>query len=121
MLLDIKLKHNLTYPISITDAGKCSYCFQRQVSDLLLGVIKELQYRIHYLIGIKLVLVYRAQEALDQQIKKFFTNVPIWTVVQIGKDERDEIVLLFQTASHYLHYAEQTSDGFLPDNIFAIS
>ena len=77
MLLDIKLKHNLTYPISITDAGKCSYCFQRQVSDLLLGVIKELQYRIHYLIGIKLVLVYRAQEALDQQIKKFFTNVPI--------------------------------------------
>lgn len=66
MLLDIKLKHDLTYSIAVTDTSKRGYRFQSQVPDFLLGVIEELQYRIHDLIGIKLILVYRAQETLDQ-------------------------------------------------------
>jgi len=66
-------------------------------------------------------LVYRAQETLDQQVKKFFTNVPVRAVIQIWKNERNEVVFLFQTVPHYLHYAEEAPNGFLSNNVFAIS
>ena len=46
--------------------------------------------------------------------------MPIRAVIQIWENERDEVVFLFQTIPHNLHYAEETPNGFLPNNIFAV-
>ena len=46
--------------------------------------------------------------------------MPIRAVVQIGKNECNEVVFLLQAVPHDLHNAEEAPDGFLSDDVFAV-
>jgi hypothetical protein len=53
-------------------------------------------------------------------MKKFFSNVPIRTIIEVWQNERNEVVIFLVARAHNLIDAEQASYCLLSDNIFAI-
>lgn len=53
-------------------------------------------------------------------MKKFFSNVPIRTIIEVWQNEGNEIVIFLVARAHNLIGAEQASNCLLSDNVFTI-
>lgn len=56
-----------------------------------------------------------------KKIEQLFPNMPVRTVIQIWQNQGNKIVFLFVSALHYFVHVEEATNGFLADDVLAIS
>ena len=54
-------------------------------------------------------------------MQQFFADVPVGAVGQIGQNESNEVVVLFGPTPHDFVHPRQAANGFLSDDVFAVS
>ena len=73
------------------------------------------------MVRVKIVDVLRFQQADYDDVEELLSDVPVRTIVHVRDHQCNEVVLVLLTVSHHLEYPNHGPDGFLPDNVLAIS